>query len=131
MTDTTAVETNVDAPATKVPKGKTAGAKAGAKPSTKTAAKGATTKAAKAPKAPKAEKPAKETAATRFAGKKITVVNKDHTARPGTKRAIAMDILVAKATKTTDAALEQFAQYDGIDSSFIRHAVEAGYITIA
>lgn len=104
--------------ATKTP-GKKAGAKQAAK---KTAAKKTVAKKA-------AKKTSGDSAAVRYAGKKIKALVKEHTARPGTKRAIGMDILLK--AKTTDEALEKFAKHDGIDASFIRHAVDQGYIQLS
>ncbi len=64
----------------------------------------------------------------RYAGKKIKVLKKDHGARKGTKRQIGMDIILR--SKTTDEALKAFEEHPGIDSSFIRFAVDKGLVKL-
>lgn len=75
-----------------------------------------------------AKKPAKVSAAQRYAGKTIKVLTKEHGAREGTKRAKGMEILIS--SKTTDEALKKFEKHEGIDSSFIRYAVENKIIAL-
>jgi hypothetical protein len=101
-----------------------------------------TAPAAKGTKKVAAEKPAKaaKTAApkkaaasngdgrARYAGKKIKVLNKQHGAREGTKRAQGLDIILG--SKTTDDALPKLAKI-GADPSFIRFAVEQKFISLS
>lgn len=91
-------------------------------------------KAAK--KAAAKKTPAKKTAAPKgeraprangYAGKKIKVVNKDHGAREGTKRAKGMDIILK--SKTTDEAIPALSKI-GCDNSFLAFAVNSGYIEL-
>jgi hypothetical protein len=62
-----------------------------------------------------------------YAGKKIKVLNKNHGARPGTKRAIGMDIVIT--SKTTDEALPQLTKA-GCNASFIAFALAQGFIEL-
>lgn len=94
----------------------------------------AAVKGAKAPKtAPvTAAKGAKKDSTPRtsggYAGKKIKVLNKNHGARPGTKRAKAMDILIA--SKTTDEAIPKIIKI-GANNSFIAFAIREGFISLS
>jgi len=63
-----------------------------------------------------------------YAGKKIKVLNKNHGARPGTKRAIGMDIIIA--SKTTDEALPLLVKA-GCNASFIAFAIAQGFVELA
>lgn len=87
-----------------------------------------------------AEKPAKKASATkathaapasdgraRYAGKKIKVLNKEHGARPGTKRQIGMDIILK--SKTTNDAIPALEKA-GCDNSFIAFAVKSGLVEL-
>lgn len=71
----------------------------------------------------------KTTTGLRYAGRKILVLNKEHGARPGSKRARGTDIILR--SKTTDQALKAFRRCQGINSSFIRHAVRTGLVKLA
>jgi hypothetical protein len=64
---------------------------------------------------------------TRYAGKKIKVLNREHGARKGTKRQIGMDIILR--SKTCDEALPKLIKA-GADSSFIRFAVDRKLVTL-
>ena len=63
----------------------------------------------------------------RFAGKSIKVLNKEHSAREGTKRAKAMELLFK--CKTVDEAAPQLVKI-GADNSFIRFAVDSKLIEL-
>jgi len=63
-----------------------------------------------------------------YTGKKIKVLNENHGARPGTKRAKAMDILIA--SKTTDEAIPKIAKV-GANNSFIAFAIREGLISLS
>jgi hypothetical protein len=65
---------------------------------------------------------------TRYAAKKIVVLNREHGAREGTKRARAMDLILA--SKSCDEVLPRLIKI-GADSSFIRFAVETGLVKLA
>lgn len=94
-----------------------------------TAAKAPKAKTAKAPKA-KAEKKPREAGAPRangYAGKSIKVLNKEHGAREGTKRAIGMEIILK--SKTTDDAIPKLEKA-GCDNSFIAFAVKSGFVKL-
>lgn len=66
-------------------------------------------------------------AASVYDGKKIKVLKKDHGARPGTKRAVGLDIIYK--SKTTDEATAAL-QKAGCDRSFIKFAVSSGYVEL-
>lgn len=110
------------AAASKQPTGDTNMASKKAKPAAKKPAKAA------AKTNGKANGKSKPSAAVRYAGLTIKVLKKEHGARDGTKRAKAMDILMA--SKTTDEALKKFERLEGVDSSFIRYAVENKIISV-
>ncbi len=57
----------------------------------------------------------------RYAGKNIVVINREHGARKGTKRARAMEMLFKAGN--TDAAIPKLHKM-GADNTFIRYAVE-------
>lgn len=90
----------------------------------KAAKKGATKAAAPA----KSGKAANGASKARFAGHGIKVLNKEHGAREGTKRAKAMEILFD--CKTTDEAIPKLEKI-GADNSFIRFAVDNKLISLA
>ena len=75
-------------------------------------------------KAPKAEKSAKE-ARNSYADKKIKVVNKDHGARDGSKRAAWMNALIKSKT-----VAEAQGKVEGLDSGVIGFAVRSGLIEL-
>ena len=60
-------------------------------------------------------------------GRKIVVINKNHGARPGTKRQIGMDIILR--SKTTADALPSLVKA-GCNGSFIKFAVDSGFIKL-
>ena len=143
MTDTNVVETTETAVPTTTTK-KTAGAKAGAtKVSAKPAAAAATKVSAKPAAAtkvsakPAVEKPAKGAAeaarVSKYAGRKITVVNKDHGCRPGTKRQLLVDAVLK--SKKTDEALAKTVEYNGeaiaVTTNDIKFVVDSGWATIS
>ena len=64
---------------------------------------------------------------TNMGGKRIKVVNAVHTARPGTKRQIGLDIILK--AKTTDEAIPLLVKA-GCNSSFITFAVKEGFIEL-
>ena len=131
MTDTNVVETTETAVPTTTTK-KTAGAKAGA---TKVSAKPAA--ATKVSAKPAVEKPAKGAAeaarVSKYAGRKITVVNKDHGCRPGTKRQLLVDAVLK--SKKTDEALAKTVEYNGeaiaVTTNDIKFVVDSGWATIS
>jgi hypothetical protein len=63
-----------------------------------------------------------------YAGKKIKVLNKNHGAKPDTKRGKALEILLTH--KTTDEAIPKLAKV-GADNSFIAFAVREGIIELS
>ena len=65
---------------------------------------------------------------TKFAGKKIVVLNAKHEAAKGTKRARGLDIILA--SKTTDEALPRLRKI-GADPSFIGFAVRSKLVQLA
>lgn len=89
--------------------------------------KAATAKPAKAAAAAASKAEKKADGRTSYAGKKIVVLNKEHGAREGTKRAIGMDIIIG--SKNTDDALPKLAKA-GCDASFIRFAVDQKFVKL-
>lgn len=68
----------------------------------------------------------------RYAGKHIKVLNRDHGARPGTKRALLLDKLLA--SKTTDEAMQQTVKFKGltvpVTSVDMRFAIAQGFMEL-
>jgi hypothetical protein len=62
-----------------------------------------------------------------LAGKIIKVLNKNHGARPGSKRCTGLELILE--AKTTDAVLPQLVAA-GCNGSFIKFAVEQGFIEL-
>lgn len=63
-----------------------------------------------------------------YTGKKITVINRNHTARKGTKRQKGMDIILS--SKTTNQAIPRLTKI-GANTSFIAFAVRSRLIKLA
>ena len=112
----------------------TKGKPAAAAPATAKGAKGKPAAAAPAPKGkPAAAAPAPKTErVSKYAGKKIVVVNKKHEAREGTKRAMLLDAILT--SKNSDEALAKDVDYKGekvgVTANDLKFAIELGLIEL-